>query len=346
MAANETPSFWFEKPGVKSYLLWPLAWIYSRAASLKMHAKPSGSVNVPVLCIGNFVAGGGGKTPTALALANFARDKGLKPGFLSRGYGGRINGPEQVNQAKHNAGDVGDEPLLLARGAPTVVSADRLAGAQKLVELGCDFIIMDDGFQNPRLKKDYNLVVVDSKRGIGNGFAMPAGPLRVRIGDQLRLADSILVIGDEAAATPVIRRTARSGRPVYHGELKVTEPDRWKGKWLLAYAGIAHPEKFFDSLRKVGGDLVYTKSFGDHHIFTRDDVTELLDRSKLMKAQLVTTTKDFVRLIGMGEAAERLARASEVLKVELEFENHEIASMIIDKTMTQFEKRQLAEERK
>lgn len=346
MAVNETPSFWFEKAGLRAWALWPFSWAYSRAASLAMHAAPSGSVAAPVLCVGNFVAGGGGKTPTSLALCDLLKKKGYKPGFLSRGYGGKIAGPEMVDLKNHNALDVGDEPLLLARAAPTVVSADRLAGAQKLVNAGCDFIVMDDGFQNPKLTKDYSLVVVDSRRGVGNGFAMPAGPLRVRLSEQMLLADAVLIIGDQSGADPVIRKAARAGRPVFHSRLETRERAKWKGKWLIAYAGIADPEKFFQSLRDLGADLAQIKPFGDHHYFTREDVSELLDRAKLMKAELVTTAKDFVRLMGMGEHQNRLARESSVVSVDLVFEDEIVAERIVRETLKRYEKRALREETK
>lgn len=344
MAANETPPFWFEKPGLKAWLLWPFSWAYSRAASLTMHAAPSGSVAAPVLCVGNFVAGGGGKTPTSLALCDLLKHRGYKPGFLSRGYGGKISGPEIVDLKKHNALDVGDEPLLLARSSTTVVSSDRLAGAQKLVDAGCDFILMDDGFQNPKLKKDYALVVVDSRRGIGNGFAMPAGPLRVRLPEQMLLADSILIIGNMPGADPVIRTAARAAKPLFYASLKTRDAAKWKNKWLIAYAGIADPEKFFQSLRDLGADLAQIKAFGDHHYYTREDVSELLDRAKLMEAELVTTAKDFVRLMGMGEHQNRLARESSVVSVDLVFEDETMAERIIAETLRRYEKRALEEE--
>ncbi len=341
MAVNETPPFWFEKPGLKAWLLWPLSYLYSRAAALNMQAKPSGSVPVPVLCIGNFVAGGGGKTPTGLALAALLKEKGYRPGFLSRGYGGRITGPEIVDLKKHNSLDVGDEPLLLARSTTTVVSGERVSGARKLVEAGCDFIIMDDGFQNPRLKKDYSLVVVDSRRGAGNGFAMPAGPLRVSLDKQMHFADAILIIGNGDGADPVIRKAARAARPVFEAALKTRDAENWRGRWLIAFAGIADPEKFFASLRDLGADLAQIKPFGDHHYFTRDDVTELLDRAKLMKAELVTTAKDFVRLMGMGEHQDRLARETAVVSVDLIFENPDDAERIIEKTLAKYDARML-----
>jgi tetraacyldisaccharide 4'-kinase len=343
MAVNETPPFWFEKPGLKAWALWPFSWAYSRAAALNMHAKPSGSVPVPVLCVGNFVAGGGGKTPTCLALAKALQERGYNPGFLSRGYGGRISGPELVDLKKHNALDVGDEPLLLVRAAPTAISGDRIAGANMLVAAGCDFIIMDDGFQNPKLVKDYSLVVVDARRGAGNGFAMPAGPLRVMLPEQMRFASAVLVVGSGSGADPVIRKASRAARPVFQARLATANADKWKDKWLIAYAGIADPEKFFQSLRDIGADLAQIKPFGDHHFFTRDDVTELLDRAKLMKAELVTTAKDFVRLMGMGEHQDRLARESQVVSVELVFEDDTVAARIINETVTEFEARALTE---
>ncbi len=343
MAVNETPLFWFEKPGLRSWLLWPVSVAYSRAAALSMHASPSGSVSAPVLCVGNFVAGGGGKTPTSLALADILKARGFNPGFLSRGYGGKISGPEIVDLKRHNALDVGDEPLLLARAGTTVVSADRVSGAQKLVDAGCDFIVMDDGFQNPKLKKDYALVVVDSRRGIGNGFAMPAGPLRVRLPDQMRHADAILIVGDKSGADKVVRKAARAAKPVFHAKMNTRNAAHWKDRWLIAYAGIADPEKFFQSLRDLGAKLAQVKAFGDHHYFSRDDVTELLDRAKLMEAELVTTAKDFVRLMGMGEHQNRLARESTVVSVDLVFEDDSMPGRIIDQTLRRFEERHLKE---
>ena len=342
MAVNETPPFWFEPAGLKAWLMAPFSLLYSRAAALAMHARPSGGVDVPVLCIGNFVAGGGGKTPTALALAETARRRGFTPGFLSRGYGGKISGPARVELEHHNAADVGDEPLLLARAATTVISSNRLSGAQQLVELGCDFIIMDDGFQNPRLRRDYNLVVVDSRRGIGNGFAIPAGPLRLDLKTQMMKADGVLVVGGDPGADPVIRRTAKGGKPVFLAKLNMIEPERWKGRALIAYAGIADPFKFFDSLGKAGAKLSLVQPFGDHHYFHDDEIKELINRAKLMGAGLVTTAKDMARLLNMGPEHQKLADISEVSEVELTFDDEATPARIIAKTVERFEACMLA----
>ena len=342
MAVNETPPFWFEKPGVKAWLLSPFAWLYSRAAARTMNMQPSGSVPVPVICVGNFIAGGGGKTPTALALCLAAREAGFRPGFLSRGYGGRVNHPTIVDTGKHNAIDVGDEPLLLARSAMTVVSPDRIAGANLLSEQGADFIIMDDGFQNPRLRRDYNLVVVDSRRGIGNGFAIPAGPLRLDLKTQMMKADGVLVVGGDPGADPVIRRTAKGGKPVFLAKLNMIEPERWKGRALIAYAGIADPFKFFDSLGKAGAKLSLVQPFGDHHYFHDDEIKELINRAKLMGAGLVTTAKDMARLLNMGPEHQKLADISEVSEVKLTFDDEATPARIIAKTVERFEACMLA----
>ncbi|MBL1406723.1 MAG: tetraacyldisaccharide 4'-kinase [Hyphomicrobiales bacterium] len=341
MAANETPPFWFDKPSLQSWLLWPFSYLYNRGATFKMLSTSSSKVDVPVLCIGNFVAGGGGKTPTALAFAKSLKARGFKPGFLSRGYGGRVNVPTLVDTKKFNALDVGDEPLLLAQVAKTVVSADRVAGAKLLIKNGCNFIVMDDGFQNPSLNKDFCLVVVDSRRGIGNGFTIPAGPLRAGIETQITKTDAVLIVGDDNGADEIIRKTARSGRPVYHSKLVMEKPSQWRNKSLIAFAGIADPEKFFESLRKQGAKLELIRPFGDHHYFHKDEILEMLDRAKHLKAELVTTAKDYVRFLGMGELHESFAKQLFIVHVELKFEDKNAINVIIDKTIAQFERRNI-----
>ncbi len=139
---------------------------------------------LPVICIGNFTAGGGGKTPTAIAVAALLAELGARPAFLTRGYGGTSEGPVLVAKGQ-SAEEVGDEPLLLAEAAPTMVAADRKAGAAALEATEADIIVMDDGLQNPRLAKDLSLVVVDAAAGLGNGLIMPAGPLRAPLDAQI-----------------------------------------------------------------------------------------------------------------------------------------------------------------
>jgi len=339
MALEEAPPFWWKKAGWQAWALSPLSYLYGKGSSQRMGQRPTESVDVPVICIGNLIVGGAGKTPTAMLIAKFAKRAKLKPGFLSRGYGGGISKTTLVDLEKHNAHDVGDEPLLLAGIAKTVISADRAAGAKMLVKEGCNFIVMDDGFQNPKLTKDFSLVVVDSKRGIGNGFSMPAGPLRVPLKSQLLLASAILVIGDAPGADKIIRFAARAGKPVFHASTRIVDPAKWKNRQVIAYAGIADPSKLFDSLREAGAEVIETIPFGDHHHFTKDEANELIKKSKLRKMQLVTTSKDRARLHGVHKHQTDLAAVSEVLQVELVFDEPTVLQRVVRETLNNAKRR-------
>jgi tetraacyldisaccharide 4'-kinase len=260
--------------------------------------QPGASAGVPVVCIGNLTAGGTGKTPTALVVAQLLTAAGRKPFVLSRGYGGRESGPVQVDQARHHAEDVGDEPLLLARMAPTVISRDRIAGAEFARSAGADVVVMDDGFQNPSLKKDLSIVVVDGGRGVGNGLSIPAGPLRAPFKRQLDRAQAVLVIGEGDAAEPVVAAARDRALAIFRGRL---EPDpqevaKLRGRPVLAFAGIGNPEKFYATLREAGIDVRVRRSFADHHRYRRAEAADLIRTCEREGLVPVTTEKDRVRL--------------------------------------------------
>jgi tetraacyldisaccharide 4'-kinase len=276
---------------------------------------------VPVVCVGNFVVGGAGKTPASIALARIARGRGLKPGFVTRGYGGSAKGPLRVDPAKHTAADVGDEPMLLAAAAPTVVGADRVAGAKFLLAQGVDLIIMDDGFQNPSLAKDLSLICVDGAVAIGNGMVTPSGPLRAPLAVQLRRADALVLIGEGERSEPLVRTAARAGRQVLRATLKPTRLREWRKEPLLAFAGIGRPEKFFDSLAGAGATVKRTIPFPDHHRFTEADAGRLLGFAEAEGLRLVTTEKDMARLAGAGGRVAELREKASAFAVTLEFEN-------------------------
>lgn len=341
MALQEAPEFWWSKPGLPAYLLSPFALAWGAAAAWRMERPPSASAGVPVLCVGNFIAGGSGKTPTAIAIGRSARDAGFKPGFVSRGFGGVIRGPALVDPSVHRAHEVGDEPLLLAAEAPTVISAKRPAGAARLVAEGCDFIIMDDGFQNPGLAKDFCLVAIDARRGIGNGFTIPAGPLRAPLSRQFALADAIVVIGNGRAGDQLIRESARRAKPAFLAHFVPLKASAWKRRRFLAFAGIADPGKFFSSLEVAGGELVRTRRFGDHHAFTEEEIDELLNAAETEDLSLVTTSKDMARLRRAGHGAERLTERTEVFEVDLRFDDPRALSMIVAMTRQKAKENQL-----
>jgi tetraacyldisaccharide 4'-kinase len=311
------PSFWWRPPGLAAAVLAPAAWLYGAIAAQRMR-RPGAAAGIPVICVGNLTVGGAGKTPTAMAVAELLIAEGHRPVFLSRGYGGRLAGPVRVDPATHGAADVGDEPLLLARVAPTIVARDRVAGASAARAADADIVVMDDGFQNPALAKDLSIVVVDGPRGTGNGSVCPAGPLRAPVEAQLDYAHAILVVGKPVDAWPVLARAFARKLPVFHGRL---EPDArvletLRSGPVLAFAGIGDPEKFFTTLSDARIEVRARQAFPDHHRYQRADAEGIVARAARENLVPVTTEKDQVRLAGQAEVAE-LARIVRALPVKL-----------------------------
>jgi len=278
------PDFW-KTPGPLALLLAPLGWLYGASVARKArHAAPYKS-SARVICVGNLTAGGSGKTPVAMAVAETLTARGKKVFFLTRGYGGSETGPLLVKN--QNADAVGDEALLLARIAPTIVARDRAAGAKLAESRGAEVIVMDDGHQNFTLAKSLSLVVVDGASSFGNGLMIPAGPLREKVTQGLARADAVIVMGNGdpdlcAFAGPVLRAHLTA------------EGAAFDGKRVFAFAGIGRPEKFVETLRAGGAVVAGTQFFADHHPYSATEIAALRRWAK--GAVLVTTEKDFVRL--------------------------------------------------
>lgn len=290
------PLFWYQKSSVFGTLLSPLGALYGLATGRRVRQKPTYRAKIPVICIGNINAGGTGKTPTAIALADHLTNLGQMPHIVSRGYGGTLVGPLQVDAGLHTADQVGDEPLMLCEFAPTWVSKDRAKGVRAAENAGATVIILDDGFQNPSVHKDLQIVVVDAVKGFGNGRVMPAGPLREPASAGLLRADLLLAIG------PITARNAFApDLPVHcarlNGQLDPLPTGMpWGSLRVLAFAGIGHPEKFFATLKTLGADVVRGEALDDHQPFTDALLTRLETEAKTRNLILVTTEKDAVRL--------------------------------------------------
>lgn len=339
--AREAPPFWWGKPDWRAYGLTPLSWVYGAVAGRRLVNAEPPKIAAPVLCIGNFTVGGAGKTPTAIAFAKAAKERGLCPGIVSRGYGGNYSGLHIVDPANDSARYVGDEPLLLARHAPVALCPDRLKSALELIQRGCDFIIMDDGFQSARLHVDFSLLVVDSTRGIGNGRVIPAGPLRASLIDQMRKTDALLRIGKGREADFVVRQAARAGRAVYEAQLLPSSSSKVAAKRWLAFAGIGNPAKFFASVEQAGGEVGETRSFPDHYSYQPDDIHALAESAQKLGLGLITTAKDYVRLATMSDVPREFISQLAVLDVDLQFERKDALRHILDKAVERFKNRSI-----
>ncbi len=324
MSGWRTPAFWWRaRPTLAARLLAPLGHLYGAVTAARMETAPRASASLPVVCVGNFVVGGSGKTPFALALAELLTAQGEAPVFLTRGYGGSLSGrdPVIVDRHRHRAAGVGDEALLLAAIRPTVMSADRPAGARAAAGLG-SLIVMDDGFQNPSLAKTLSLVLVDAATGIGNGLCLPAGPLRAPLERQLAHADALVVVGREAQAEPVVEAARARGLPVFRATVEAVNGADFAGQRVLAFSGIGRGGKFLDSLHECGAEIVASQLFGDHHAYGEAEARSLLARARDADLTLATTAKDRVRLTGaQGGPLAELASVARVLEIGMRIAN-------------------------
>ncbi|WP_108608617.1 MULTISPECIES: tetraacyldisaccharide 4'-kinase [Aminobacter] len=339
--ASEAPPFWWEKPDWRAYALYPVSSLYAFVAGRRMKSARREKMDAPVLCVGNFTVGGTGKTPIAIALAKQAKRMQLVPGFLSRGHGGSFAEPHVVDTRHDSAKHVGDEPLLLAEHALVAVSANRAAGARLLIERGCNFLIMDDGFQSARIHIDYALIVVDARFGLGNGHVIPGGPMRARLIDQLRFADAILKMGEGERADSVVRQAARAGKPVFSATARPRGKKAFAGRRFLAFAGIGHPEKFFDTVGKAGGTVVLAHAFADHHFYLPDELDDLVAAADAGELELLTTSKDAARLRHGAASPEFLERLN-VLEIDAVFDIEHSAERIVDETLDAWRRRKIA----
>ena len=316
----QAPEFW-QRDGVVPRLLMPAAAVWRAGAAVRQRFTVPSRVGAPTICVGNAVAGGAGKTPVALAIAKALAARGAAPHFLTRGYGGSERGPLRVDPSVHDAGQVGDEALLLAAAAPAWIARNRAAGARAAAARGAGIVVMDDGLQNFGIAKDYALLVVDGGFGFGNGRIMPAGPLREPLRTVMQRVNAVVIVGEDR------RNLGKDLRPPVLAARFVPLPgsESIAGRPVVAFAGIGRPEKFFETLAGMDCDLVSVRRFPDHHAYTADDVMRCVEAAAAAGAVAVTTEKDAVRL--PPEARNMV----EVLRVGLEWQSPAAFDRVVER---------------
>ena len=311
-----TPSHWQNKNWLSS-LLYPFSCCYALATLLRLKLHKPCKVAVPVICIGNLTAGGVGKTPVAASIAQILKTNGYNPFFISRGYGGTLD-HAIVDVNIHSASEVGDEPLLLARIAPVVINPRRDIAAKEAIENGADIIVMDDGFQNPYLYKNKSLLVIDGATGLGNQMPIPSGPLREFIHQGLKRANGIIILGEDKHQCANLAPNL----PLFRGKIAPKCPKEHTDN-IIAFAGIGRPEKFYQSLRDCGFNILKTYDFPDHHFYTNEELNEIITQAENLGTQIYTTGKDIVKI------THKLLQYFNVLDIEIEWDNQELLERFI-----------------
>lgn len=311
------PNLWQNK-SIASSLLLLFSSLYYAISNLRKYITHPYKPSIPTICIGNITVGGAGKTPIAISIGNFLKKEGYNITYLSKGYKGKLDGPLVVTK-EHSAIEVGDEPLLLAKIARTVISKNRKAGIKFIEDsLEADLIIMDDGLQNPTIEKHLSILVVDGTFGLGNRRIFPAGPLRETVRSALKKTDTIVIIGDDKQ-----KSFKNLTKNIVNVEIKpINKKSNNKGKFI-GFAGIGNPDKFFKTLEGLKYDLIESVAFEDHHIYTNEDIEKLINKAAKAGAKLITTSKDIVKI------DPEIAKNIQVLEIEIDWGSTEILKNIL-----------------
>ena len=324
----KAPKFWYKKKDtVYSASLYPFSLLFRLGTKLRNILSIKKLSPLPIICIGNIVVGGAGKTPVSLKIGKILIKAGYKPHFISRGYAGVIKESTLV-ESWHSPTSVGDESLLLSEVASTWIGNDRIKSSYLAKKNGADCLIMDDGFQNPSIGKDFSIIVISGEQEFGNKRVMPSGPLRESIARGISRTNLIIVIGN---INKNIEKLIPSQIPIFKANFNIKEENTiYKGKNVTAFAGIAYPEKFFNSLEKQGANIVKHISFSDHHIYNENDLLTLAESANKTKSILVTTRKDFVRI------PKSYRSLINTLDGEIVFENEELLFEILSNVIENY----------
>ena len=317
----KAPKFWYlKRDTIYSIILYPLSLLFRLGTEIRNITTTKINSTIPVICVGNIVLGGAGKTPVSLKIGKILKLAGYQPNFISKGYAGIIKTSTLV-ESWHSPKSVGDEPLLLSQIAPTWIGIDRNYSIKLAAERGCDCIIMDDGFQNPSIHRDFSIIIINESQEFGNKRVIPSGPLRESIKKGLSRTNLVVVIGN---ITKNLKEVIPDHIPILSAKFKINNEKKiFKGQKITAFAGIAYPEKFFNSLLEQGAKIVKKITYPDHHIYDENDLLSLAEIANKTQSILVSTEKDFVRI------PKSYRSLVNTLQGEIIFENEDLIKEII-----------------
>jgi len=301
----KTPPYWYRAqsspPPFAEMALGLLARPYQWGHKINQSYKSAKKAPLPILCVGNAVAGGSGKTPVCLALIKIIRKHGIssRPFILTRGYGGSIKEPMMISTELHSHYHCGDEALMLARSSPTIIAPKRIDAAELAALEGADLGIMDDGLQHGGIIKDLTFMVIDGQAGFGNLKTLPAGPLREPLSEAIAKTDAFILIGKDKRG---VTNHLPENKPLFAAHIEPVPASLPEKGPIVAFAGLGRPEKFYHFLQDLGYEISAWHPYPDHHNFTNEDLDMLSASAKEHNATLVTTEKDYMRLLNTPQA--------------------------------------------
>jgi tetraacyldisaccharide 4'-kinase len=323
----KTPQFWLQKNSLISLILLPLSLLYKIGFLLKKNFIKTQKVDLPIICIGNIIAGGAGKTPVALALGEFLKKNNFEFCYLTRGYKSKNNQVLMIeNPCQFDVKEIGDEAKLLAEIAPTCVAKNRYLGYQKIREnKKFQAIIMDDGLQNFQLEYAFKILVIDSKIAFGNKRLIPSGPMRQSLNEVAKNIDLFVIIGQKNLQIEEEILQQNSQAKILSAQISASNLDKFINKNIVAFCGIAYPQKFFDYIKNNGLNLVETKIFADHYNYENEDLERLYQQALSKNLKLITTKKDWVKF------PKNFQEKIEYLDIKLDFENEIFFKNLLEK---------------
>tara|TARA_B100000287_G_scaffold110959_1_gene103347 strand:+ start:496 stop:1473 length:978 start_codon:yes stop_codon:yes gene_type:complete len=291
----KTPKFWYSKNSIISILLRPISFLWVLGSILRKK-KSYNFNNIKIIKVGNVVAGGSGKTPTVISIVKKLANSKYQVHIISRGYKGSIKKSTLVNTDIHSYKEVGDESIILSKIAPTWIGNNRIESIKNAQKMGAKIVVLDDGIQDTSIKGDLNLLVFNGLQGLGNGKIIPAGPLREKLSDSIKKCHLSIIIDEDINN---IANKLNNLLPIIKAKINIESEylNNFKNKNVVAFCGLGFPEKFFKTIKEIGCNIRYKKSFPDHYQYKEKDLKELIDIAIKYNSLLITTEKDHIKIL-------------------------------------------------